>query len=128
MIKTETLTVLIKEEGDFRWLQKEVTSFSEIQKTCRGNVDCIALPYNIDIWINDDGIGQINLMLMWDEKPEYHQYLFGPVVLAGVDKNGATTSLNELQRQWIAKHLRIGQLTNGQQICVIDLTDGGAIA
>lgn len=126
------ISVLVKEEGEHQWLQKYISSLSDVQNICHGLVESISLPYNIDLWVNEEGTitseYQINLLLMWDEDHRYHQLIFGPVLLTGVDSEGKMTSLNELQRKWVAKHLKIGQLKSGQFISVIDLTDRGAIA
>lgn len=125
------MSVLVKEEGNLRWLNKAISSSIELQSLCKGCVDRISLPYHIDLWINDEsavnGMG-INLILLWDEDRRYHQPVFGPVVLAGVDEYGKTISLSKRQRQWIAKHLMVALLSNGEQICTIDLRMGGAIA
>lgn len=78
-------------------------------------------PPPIDLWVNEEGMIhglEINLMLLWND---YHQPVFGPVFFAGRGQNGETTSLSEEQRQWIAHHLLIAQLTNGNNVVAVDL-------
>ncbi|WP_282155739.1 DUF3846 domain-containing protein [Cytobacillus gottheilii] len=124
------IEVLVKKECSNEWKSESIPQSGGLQRLVGGSIDCISLPHNIDLWLNDEGndFMKANLMLMWRSAPEHHQYIFGPVVLAGVNNNGQTISLNNYQRKWIANHLKIGKLTNGTKLVVIDLTDGGAIA
>ncbi|MDQ0271233.1 DUF3846 domain-containing protein [Cytobacillus purgationiresistens] len=128
--KSAVVNVLLKKENDFRWHANSVYSLRDKQELIGGGLlDRVSLPHNIDLWVNDEMTSEhgLNLIILWDNKPDYHQYIFGPVLLSGVDENGETVSLTVFQRKWIAKQLRIGNLTNGQRITVIDVNVGGAI-
>lgn len=132
MKKLETINVLVKNEQTLSWTQREISPCNGLQTVVNGSIECVSLPHHIDLWVNDEGLLHpemiVNLILIWDEDPQYHQPIFGPVALAGVNDEGETISLNDQQRKWLADHLRVGILHNGNPILAIDLTDGGAIA
>ncbi|TYS60720.1 DUF3846 domain-containing protein [Bacillus infantis] len=123
MIATNTLKVFYKKEDNHRFLNREVDSLEDMQQLVGGLIECISLPHNIDLWVNEEGMIrglEINLMLLWND---YHQAVSGPVFFAGKGQNGETISLSKEQRQWIAQHLLIAQLNNGNSVVAVDLRE-----
>lgn len=131
MIATKNCSVLMKAVNNFAWTSKCVSSLEDMQELVGGNIERVFLPHNIHLWVNEDGIMnglEINLILIWDNDPKLHQPILGPVFLASEDENGNHTELSESQRAWVANHFRIGHLSNGKKITLIDLCERGDLA
>lgn len=96
------------------------------QNFVQGNLDCIRLPLNIDLWVNDEfSVLATNetLTVCILQKDKTVQHIFGNVFLASCDQNGRTVSLSKEQLEWIKAHseLFIGPI--GMPLMIFDPYD-----
>ena len=122
--------VLVKGLKTHKWIVNSVTTFEDMQELVGGYANRLTLPNNIDLWLNGknshgamhDELG-MNLLLIWDKESKYYQPIYGPVFLAGKNNDGEVDELTGSQRYWIAQHLKIAHLNNGQILTAIDLSN-----
>ena len=125
MIATK-VNALMKKVNQHQWTAESISSLDDMQNLVGGYVERLSLPHNILLWVNEEAALtklELNLMLIWDDHPRFHQPIFGPVFLTSVDNHGEMTSLTDKQKQWLAHHLVHVRLANGQNLIAIDLRE-----
>lgn len=101
------LKVIMSQAGKMGFESGDFTSIHEIELFIggRGNLYCLHLPNEIDIWMNRDiqkhGAAPLNGCIVDEADFSYENFLYGNIFFAGRGTNGGTVSLSITQRAWI---------------------------
>lgn len=102
------INVMIKNVGAEPRTAEIVHNLAEMQEIVGGYIECVALPNNIDMWINEEGMleenPKLNLVVV-NHKGDIHYKIVGDVFFAGHNKKGETISLTPEQISWLETNL-----------------------
>jgi hypothetical protein len=93
----DSVYLVVTPGGDAFLAETTDSTLADIQTLVDGHIECVALPGQVDAWINEDGLDRDDLgynllgtymVRGWTGNPGYH--LVGPVVFAAHDDEGNT--------------------------------------
>lgn len=103
------INVIISRPGVIGLEEGVFTSIQQVISFIGGNLYCLHLPYEIDIWMNrdlqNDHSAPLNGCVVDEVDFSYENYLFGNIFFAGRGTNGGTVSLSSKQLKWIYSNL-----------------------
>lgn len=119
----KNITVLTVKPGGVPKLTTIEHKLENLQALVGGYIECIALPYDIDLWVNEEHL------LLGDQKPcvvlyennEPVQVILGSVYFASRNEEGETLSLSSKQMDQILNWMRVGLTQNGDQVVALFL-------
>lgn len=106
---TMNIHVIISKPGAIGLEEGNFTSIKQIESFIGGNLYCLPLPYEIDIWMNRDlqnyDSAPLNGCIVDEVDFSNENFLFGNIFFAGRGTNGGTLSLTSTQQKWINSNL-----------------------
>ena len=108
----ETIKVMHVKVGETPKMIEVAAVLENKQKLVGGWLECVRLPYNIDLWINEEGL-LLDLDLNFvtavidKGKPQIVHHIVGDVYFASHDGEGNTVSLNFYQQRIIREMFKV---------------------
>lgn len=86
----------------------EFDGLEDMQKIVGGHIECVQLPHDIDLWLNEEGkLEGLPANIALFHNGEVVDIIVGDVFFASHDDEGDSTSLNDIQKKWIEQRLNI---------------------
>jgi hypothetical protein len=96
------MQVMVKKVGQTGEIKEMESGLEPMQAIVGGWIERVALPYKIDLWINEEGMIEnlpLNLITTL-EGTAVHQ-IYGDVFFASHDGEGNTVGLDDFQVKWL---------------------------
>ncbi|PGK15203.1 hypothetical protein CN895_07590 [Bacillus cereus] len=85
------------------------------QKIVDGNIECVSVTPEIDLWCNEEGLMRDDLELnaLLVKQGDVFGYIKGNIYFTSYDGEGGTTSLSDEQIKELQKRMNIAVMSNG---------------
>lgn len=108
MQETDLVRVLRKNVGEAPKLFEMEPGLDAMREIVGGFIECVALPHNIDLWLNDEGqLEQLPLNLLTYVDGQIVHDIVGNIFFASHDGKGGTVSLRDKQVAWIMDRMLV---------------------
>lgn len=97
-------------------------TLENMQEFVEGYVECVRMPFDIDIWINDEGKiieKEKNIILLMLGEP--YDVICGNALFTSHDDEGDSIGLSDTQLQVLESRMRIGITNDGNEILAIEM-------
>lgn len=102
------IQVMVKNVGEPPKVETIESDYKAMQAVVGGLFDCVRLPNNIDMWVNDEGlILDLPLNLRMYYQGELYNMICGNAFFASTNDEGDTVALNDEQIEFIQKALSL---------------------
>lgn len=101
------MQVIVKKVGQTGEIKEMESGLEPMQQIVGGWIERVALPYKIDLWINEEGmINQLPLNLITSLDGNAVHQIYGDIFFASHDGEGNTVGLDDFQVKWIYERIR----------------------